>query len=146
MRRKHPTQFRKGVHVAKGFVLTWTDYQPKAGESSIKDAKVTHKNPVLRSIANSVWADYHEAFINRRALLWRTTLTAFFPYAKGEMERKEQVQVVERAVFHDIAVAMQPHLDALCDEGVNLDRVEFVVECLGDRQPRDSDYEDGYEK
>lgn len=142
--KKGSIQFTKGKNIFKGFILTWVDPDPLVKNNQIVDVRVSHKNPILRPTAQQAWLHYGGSIRTNKHLLWKITVTAFYPYAKGTMEREEQIQIVERIMLDELAELIEPTLDALFEEGPNLDRVFFTVECLGARSKRPSDYDEGF--
>lgn len=144
-KRSRNFQFTKGKNIVKGFYLTWTDPDPMSRQNNIHDATVNHRNAVIKPIAAQAWAKYSKGILGKKPLLWKITMTAYFPYAKGTMEREEKIQIVERMIFNHLAVEVEPYLHEICQEGANLDRVYFEVECLGDRHKKVTDYDEGFE-
>lgn len=144
MKRKGKIQF-KAKNAVKGFLLNWTDSDPLNKElDTVIDIVISHRNPTIRHRARQVWKEQEQNFINQRALLWKITITAYFPFAET-MVREQKLQVVEHMVFTKLSTRIDDAITALCEDGASVDRADFQVECLGMRQAQPGDYDEGME-
>lgn len=134
---------------AKGLIIRWSDPNPLSGSKDASDLfgmEVTHRNPTHRLYSMDLWRGRGKALTNQVELCWKIRFTPIFVYP-NRMEQGESRLVVARGKMFEIAHACEEPIRESLRHGAHLEKVQFEVECLGNRSVRESDwedYEDGY--
>ena len=131
-----------------GLKITWTEVAESAKERAghITAAVITHKNPVFRVLAEQMWIDYGDRIYSTMPMLWRVKMGAVYITDIGD-EIIEEFEVVEHMKLDALGHAVQPAIDDTqlvveTEDGqpVELTEFRYWIECLGNRQKRDTDF------
>lgn len=137
-------QIKRAKRLINGLILEWSDSDPLSGIPHINRARVSHTRPILRLQADNVWAEFKQWILQYPGLLWRINICAIFQYSNGMVQREAR-NIVARGCLRDIAETCLFVIEDAHRCGANHQETEFKVQCLGDREKRESDFED-YEK
>lgn len=127
-----------------GVCISWSDTNPLNEEgrapSEITASKVRHKLPIMNLAAAKLWR-LHRTWFVKQSLLWRADINIVFRYPNGT-EQIESRCVVAKNKFEDIGHACDPVIEEAMRYGENFVRADMSVECLGAREPKESDWGD----
>lgn len=124
----------------KGFMLSWSDLTPPpAPQRTMSDWRPGHSNYVYKNVCGEIWNRSAADLREHRRMLWRLTVTAV-----GELKGTIHYETIQGTAFCALN-----ELDESCEEMIlevtrpieSLTRCDFTVECLGHREPKDTDYE-----
>ncbi|GAB3099873.1 hypothetical protein G8770_03730 [Aestuariicella hydrocarbonica] len=138
---KKTQQIKRARKLLTGLIIQWTDNAPLTESADIHSENISHTSPVLRLQCKSIWRDYHDWITNRQTMLWRIDITVVFSYPNGR-DQLEQRRVIARAKLWDIAHQCEPVIAEALRHGAHPKETRFTVQCLGDRQATDADFED----
>lgn len=136
-----PKQKQRAYKLVQGLIISWTDPEPLTTHQRLANESISHKNAIKKLYAQQMWRKFGKWMVEEPALLWRVEFTVVFRYPNG-VEQLEHRCVVHRAALQDISEACMPDIQAALKFGNNPLETRFVVECLGNRPPRESDYKD----
>lgn len=138
---KKAQQIKRARRLITGIIISWTDPTPLVASDTITNEGVTHRRPVLRLQAGTIWSDYGKWITANPVLLWRIDITVVFRYPNGR-DQFEERRVIARGRLHDIAHECQPVIEAAMRYGATPLETRFSVECLGDRSAVEADFGD----
>jgi len=141
---KIPNAVKHRWHVIPGVKITWKDKHPLDMGGTLYDVRIKHKNFLNLKLASDLWREHCTEMRAMAGLLWRVDLKAVFRY-KTRLQEEER-RVVSNRALASIESDYQGVIEGALRYGANLEYVEFTVECLGRRSPKDSDYGDFVEK
>jgi len=128
--------------LVKGLQISWEDRDPLSESSEVIPGEVTHSNPLLRLTAEKVFRDFGDYITQGQVFLWRVELAVIFLYANG-LEQSEKYELVAKCKLSDVndqcLELIQAGRRAGADEYYLTTR--FTVECLGDRQHCEQDFQ-----
>lgn len=150
--KRRPRNVYATAHKAMtGLTISWKDPAPFEDGNTFFDFKVGHPNPVYNLEARGIWKSltsvnnpHKKAYIDRRRLAWRVTLTTVFVYPNG-MDQRETAQFVLFTDAQEVNDAVLAILEELTPMGENPSHTEFELVILGNNQPVTDHYtfEDG---
>ena len=142
-RNKKAAMMRRAAMLVKGLSISWTDPNPLGETRTINDQEVSHSNSAMQLFSWDIWNAHKEWLINTGVLLWRVDITIVFEY-EGSTQYESR-QIVHRGKLFDIGTACESVIADAGRHGENAVNAVFKCECLGNRNPKDSDYGEGFE-
>lgn len=123
---------KRARNMVKGLVISWSDPDPLGDTTSIRNATVTHRNPVLRLKARQVFEDFGEWIMHRQVFRWLITIDVVFHYANGVVQRETRELEAVATITDLNSHCMEQIRDALRHGAEDrYTHTEFQIECLG---------------
>jgi len=151
MKKRRRSPHRSVNRLLTGLIMSWGEDAETAFkmEGDLLDAVISHRNPVYKTMVDSIWQRYGNEIYRQLKMLWRVEIFATVETEGGETI-EEGVEVIEFMKLEDLAEACQPIIDdfeSLSDnmanelgENVELIAAHYRIECLGSRDKRESDF------
>lgn len=134
----------RAVRLIDGLRISWADDADLYDAAEIRDQVISHRKPLLRTQAVTIWKDYYDWIMNHKTLLWRVDIDVIFSGDDGDVI--DSRRLVVRGRLLDTAYACQPVIAQVLDhpdnESLVAKETRYRVECLGSRAKTDADYED----
>lgn len=131
MKNKHKT-LNRARNMVKGLVIAWSDTDPLRDTTDIRNAKVTHRNPILRLTARKVFEDFGEWIMHRQSFRRLVCIDVIFFYPNGteQCETRELEAMTTLGALNDHC--LEQIRDALRHGAEEHFRhTRFTIECLG---------------
>lgn len=130
-RHSHQIQKRARAGV-KGLIISWIDVEPLRDGTDLANGRITHRNPVYRLTARTIFRDFGDWITTKAPFRWQINIKLYFDYPNGatQIEERELEAVSTISALNEHC--LEQIEDALRHGGKEYYRhTEFTIECLG---------------
>lgn len=127
-----PNMLKRARALVKGLIISWSDPTPLRDTTDIRNAKVSHRNPLSRLTARKVFEDFGDWIMHKQSFRWLVKIDVIFDYANGtrQTETRELEAMTTISQLNDHC--MEAIRDALRHGARDrYTHTEFTIECLG---------------